>query len=337
MIALVARILSGSNGPLLIAAVVFVAAAGLVWAVGSLVGRGRRHTVEDALAPYSIGQVDTRSARRPAGPPQLVDSALLRRAVSAVGELAASRGLLQHLERRLARARLRVRPAEALFLYAVALVVGILLGLVGGLVWAVVALVVVAIAPWAALEALARRRVNAFVAQMPDMLQLLATTLRSGFSLLQGLDQVSQQLSDPIGEEIRPAVAEARLGRSIVDALGEVASMIGNRDFRWVVAAIGIQREVGGNLAELLDTVADTMTERQRLRREAQTLSAEGRIGAIIISIMPAAIGLFVYAVNPGYIHPLFHSAIGEIFFYGSIALAVVGILWTRKIVQIEV
>jgi tight adherence protein B len=169
------------------------------------------------------------------------------------------------------------------------------------------------------------------------MLQLLGTTLRSGFSIIQGLTTVSQQLSDPIGKDMRHVVAEARLGRSLVDALHEVALRVRSDDFEWVVTAIGIQREVGGNLAELLDIVADTMIARARIRGEARTLTAEGRIGAAVISILPIAIGFFVYAVNPSYISPLFHEAFGEILFYGSIGLGVIGIYWTRKLVDIEV
>ena len=103
------------------------------------------------------------------------------------------------------------------------------------------------------------------------------------------------------------------------------------------MTAIGIQREVGGNMAELLDIVADTMIARARIRREAHTLTAEGRIGAAVISILPIAIGVFVYSVNPSYISPLFHQAFGEILFYGSIVLGVIGIFWVSKIVDIEV
>ena len=132
-------------------------------------------------------------------------------------------------------------------------------------------------------------------------------------------------------------MAEARLGRPLVDALNEVAQRVHSEDFEWVVTAIGIQREVGGNLAELLDIVADTMIARARIRREARTLTAEGRIGAVVISVLPIAIGLFVYAVNPGYINPLLHQAFGEILFYGSIVLGVIGIFWVRKLVDIEV
>ena len=191
--------------------------------------------------------------------------------------------------------------------------------------------------PWFSLGLVAGRRRRAFADQLPDMLQLLSTTLRSGFSVLQGLDTVARQLSGPLGKEMRGVVAEARLGRSIVTSLTEVARRAKNEDLEWVATAIGIQQEVGGNLAELLDIVAETMNARSRLRREAHALTAEGRIGAIIISILPVAIGLFVYLVNPSYVSPLFHTTLGEILFYGSITLGVAGVFWLRRIVEFEV
>jgi tight adherence protein B len=169
------------------------------------------------------------------------------------------------------------------------------------------------------------------------MLQLLGTTLRSGFSILQGLDTVAAQIPDPAGKEMRHVVAEARLGRSLASALEEVSERVRSDDFKWVVAAIGIQREVGGNLAELLDIVADTMNARSRLRQEAHTLTAEGRIGAIVISLLPVAIGLFVYSVNPGYLSPLFHTGTGKLMFYGCLGLALAGMVWLRQVVKIEI
>jgi tight adherence protein B len=242
------------------------------------------------------------------------------------------------VKRLLDQADLPVRPAEALFVYLVGVVVGGALGLlIGNAIWGLIALGIVGAVPWVALVSVARRRTATFTAQLPDMLQLLGTTLRSGFSILQGLDTVAQQLSDPIGKEMRHVVAEARLGRPLVDALTEVAQRVHSDDFQWVVTAIGIQREVGGNLAELLDIVAETMTARARIRQEARTLTAEGRIGAIVISVLPIFIGLFVYSVNPTYISPLFHEALGEILFYGSIVLGLIGIYWVRKLVDIEV
>ncbi len=323
----------------LVAILVLPAAGLLAWGILSIVWRERPRRLDDALAPYRVGTpsaqgavVSTTSAS------DLVESPFLQRAVAAVADMATRRGVLQIVKRLLDQADIPIRPAEALFVYLVGTVVGGTLGLlIGNALWGIVALAGLGVLPWVALMTLAKRRTATFTAQLPDMLQLLGTTLRSGYSILQGLDTVAQQLPDPIGKEIRHVVAEARLGRNLVEALTEVAQRVRSDDFEWVVTAIGIQREVGGNLAELLDIVAETMIARARIRREAHTLTAEGRIGAVVISVMPIAIGLFVYAVNPSYIRPLFHQAFGEILFYGSIGLMLVGILWVRKLVDIEV
>ncbi len=323
---------------ILVAILVAPAAALLAWAVISVSLRERPRRLHDALAPYSVGGMSHPGISAPDGASEFVETPVMQRVVAGLADLAARRGVLQHLKRLLDQADLPVRPAEGLFVYVVSVVLGGTFGLLlGNAVWGLIGLGAVAVVPWIVLGALAKRRTTAFTEQLPDMLQLLGTTLRSGFSILQGLDTVSHQLPDPIGKEIRHVVAEARLGRPLVEALTEVAQRVRSDDFEWVVTSIGIQREVGGNLAELLDIVADTMNDRARLRREAHTLTAEGRIGAVVISVLPVALGLFVYSVNPSYIHPLLHEAFGEILFYGSIVLGVIGIFWLRKLVDIEV
>jgi tight adherence protein B len=101
--------------------------------------------------------------------------------------------------------------------------------------------------------------------------------------------------------------------------------------------AIRIQREVGGNLAELLVTVAETMTERERLRRDVNALTAEGKISAIVLGILPVGLGLFIYTANPGYMDPLFDKTIGKIMLFGSIALAGFGFYWMKKMIEIDI
>jgi tight adherence protein B len=338
MTAPLAEVLSGTGGALLIALLVLVAVVGIVWAVSIIVAYDRQPKLEDALSPYGAGRTTERDAAVVAKNQGLVETPFLQRVVNSVGEIATRRGVLQYLEGMLRQADLSVRPAEALFLYLAAVVLALVFGLVlGGPFWALGAGAVVALVPWAALTTLATRRTDKFTAQLPDMLRLLGTTLRSGFSILQGLDTVADQLSEPTGELMRQVVSEVRLGRPLVDALTDVTEETRSEDFAWVVSAIAVQREVGGNLAELLDIVAETMNARARLRREVKTLTAEGRLGATIISLMPIAIGLFVYSVNPGYLTPLFHSTPGKIVVFGSIALAIVGILWIRSVVKIEV
>ena len=322
----------------LISLLILPAAALLTWGVLSVVTWSRRPAIEKTLAPYSVGRTADSVAESEASDPEFVRTPILQRAINLVAEIATRRGILAVVEARLDQADLPVRPAEALFLYLVVTILGGAFALLlGNVIWGIVVTAVLAILPWTVLEALAVRRTRAFVAQLPDMLQLLGTTLRSGFSILQGLDTVAVQLPDPAGKEMRHVVAEARLGRSLSSALDEVVQRVKSDDFEWVVSAIGIQREVGGNLAELLDIVAETMNARARLRQEAHTLTAEGRIGAIVISVLPVAIGLFVYSVNPTYLSPLFHTGTGKLMFFTSLGLALAGMLWLRRIVKIEI
>jgi tight adherence protein B len=323
----------------LVAVLVLPAAGLLAWGVLTVATWRRKPALEKTLAPYTVGYArESNATAHASGDSDIVQSPLLQRAIDAVAEAAARRGLLAIVEAKIDQADLPLRPAEALFLYLVVTVLGGAIGfLLGNFFWGAGAFAALAILPWVIVAVLAVRRTRAFVSQLPDMLQLLGTTLRSGFSILQGLDTVAVQLPEPMGKEMRHVVAEARLGRPLSSALDEVAQRVKSEDFEWVVSAIGIQREVGGNLAELLDIVAETMNARSRLRQEAHTLTAEGRIGAIVISVLPIGIGIFIYGTNRSYLDPLLHSGLGQVMFYGCIGLALAGMLWMRKIVKIEI
>ncbi|MDP9441029.1 MAG: VWA domain-containing protein [Actinomycetota bacterium] len=319
-------------GVLLIVLLVALAAAFLV---GGVVAIARRDGggLDDTLAVYgpSAGAVEV------VGDRELAQTAVVKRAVAATARFADERGLLDKVEAKLEQADLPVRPAEALFFYVVALVVGAVLGLaLKGVFGAALALIVVGLGPLAVVNAMATRRQRKFTAQLPDMLQLWASTLRAGFSLLQGADAVADQVDDPMGKELRRVLVEARLGRPLELALEDSARRVNSEDFDWTVMAIKIQREVGGNLAELLDTVADTMVARERLRRDVRTLTAEGRISAIVLGILPVAIGAAVYVLNPGYLDPLFQRTVGQIMLVGGILMGIAGFAWMKKIINIE-
>jgi tight adherence protein B len=323
----------------LVSLLVLPAAGLLAWGVISVATWRRKPALEKTLAPYTVGYGrESTATPNASGDQEMIQTPLLQRAIDAVAEAAARRGLLAIVEAKIDQADLPLRPAEALFLYLVVTVLGgAIVFLLGNWFWGAGVFAALAILPWVIVGILAVRRTRAFVSQLPDMLQLLGTTLRSGFSILQGLDTVAIQLPEPMGKEMRHVVAEARLGRPLSSALDEVAQRVKSEDFEWVVSAIGIQREVGGNLAELLDIVADTMNARSRLRQEAHTLTAEGRIGAIVISLLPIAIGVFIYGTNRSYLTPLLHTGLGQVMFYGCIAAALAGMLWMRKIVKIEI
>jgi tight adherence protein B len=187
------------------------------------------------------------------------------------------------------------------------------------------------------LNFLASRRRKKFQAQLPDMLQLLSGTLRAGYSLMQGVEAVSQEISEPMAREIRRVVTEARLGRELEESLDAVAERMDSDDFAWAVMAIRIQREVGGNLAELLLTVAETMTARERLRRDVNALTAEGKISAIVLGILPVGLGLAMYAINRDYIETLWQAGAGQLALAGAVLLMVVGFYWMKKTIEIDI
>jgi tight adherence protein B len=140
-----------------------------------------------------------------------------------------------------------------------------------------------------------------------------------------------------MARELRRVLAEARLGRPLDEALQDVAVRMKSLDFDWAVMAIRIQREVGGNLAELLTTVADTMVQRSRLRGEVKTLTAEGRLSAIIMGLLPIGLGGFMFMSSPEYIQTLFQSFAGWAMVIGSAVAGLAGFAWLQKIIKIEV
>jgi tight adherence protein B len=184
--------------------------------------------------------------------------------------------------------------------------------------------------------AVARRR-KRFVLQLPDALTTLAGSLRAGRSLGQALEALAREMPSPMGRELRKIVAEVRLGRPLGAVLDDAVARVGSPDFRWAVLAIQIQADVGGNLAELLGQVAETMRARSRLRGEVRALTAEGRASAGMLVVMPPALGAVMYAVNPSYMKPLFTQSAGHIILGVSVVMMVLGFLWMKKIVTIDV
>ncbi len=182
-----------------------------------------------------------------------------------------------------------------------------------------------------------RRRRAAFADQLPDVLQLMAGSLRSGFSLPQSLDAVVREGTQPASDEFYRAIAEARVGIDLDVALDGVASRMQSTDLRWTVMAIRIQREVGGNLAEILGNTITTMRERAALHRHVRALSAEGRLSAWILIALPLALGGWLFLTDRHYLSPLFNTALGVLVLTGAGVLFVIGVFWMRAAIKVEV
>jgi tight adherence protein B len=262
------------------------------------------------------------------------------RHLSAQAEAVAQRrGLTGAINSALDSANILLRPGEAIAAaIGLAAVAGGLVAVLmksflwGGLVFLVAVLIVFAL-----VERVGRQERNRFVQQLPDTLTLMATSLRAGYSLVQAVESVAGESPNPAGREFGRAVAESRLGRPVVQSLQGIAERMNSEDFRWTVMAIEIQREVGGNLSEVLQTVADTMVARNRLRGEVKALTAEGRISAIVLVLIPVVLFGFLLIVNPNYLEPLLSDPIGVAALAVAGLLLVFGVFWLRRLVDIEV
>lgn len=326
--------LSGGIRPVEVAALVVAAVALLAFAIIQVALRPGRHLPE-ILEEYRIGQPEAPTPSRRRGP---VTIPSLRRLAEAMSAFAERRGFRAGLQSRIQQAGLAVTAGELLLTVTLGGLLLVALGaLLAGPLGALLALAVSAIAPPATLQALADRRRRKIESQLVDLLKLLAASLRSGFSLLQGLGATIGRVPEPMAGEVRRAFAATRVGVPVEDALAAAAERSGSRDFKWVVTAIRIQREVGGNLAEILDTVAETMKARSRLHREVRTLTAEGRLSAFILAAMPFLVGLFVQLSDPGYLAALFDTVFGNIAIVGGLVLEIVGCFWLYRTVQIEI
>jgi tight adherence protein B len=182
----------------------------------------------------------------------------------------------------------------------------------------------------------AARRQAAFADQLDDSLQLMASSLRAGHSLLRAVDAVSQDADRPTADEFARIVNETRVGRDLNDAMDEVAERMGSDDFTWVAQAVAIHREVGGNLAEVLDAVGHTIRERNSIRRQVKALSAEGKLSAVVLMGLPFGIIGFIYLTNPGYLAGFTESLVGYAMLGVAAVMMIVGGLWLKKTVAIR-
>lgn len=286
-----------------------------------------RYTLRRSVARDNEGTASTGLSRVAAG------------LMAVTNRIAASPARRDKLVTRLSRADVSLTPGEwiavqALIAFAAGALGALALGsLPAGLLLAVIGFA--ASSGWLSLKG--RRRLRAFDEHLPAALQLVASSLRSGFSLAQALDGVVREGIDPIAGELNRALAEARLGMTLEDALDGIGDRMASTDFTWVVMAIRIQREVGGNLAEILLNTAGVMRERARLRRQVKALSAEGRLSAYVLLALPLFMAAYMFTLRRSYIRPLYTTGLGIGMLVFGVFLIVTGTLWMRKVVRVEV
>jgi tight adherence protein B len=285
-----------------------------------------------------LAQVDRFALSQPVTAKADSDGALARAALALSAQVVRSRGLEERIAAQLDRANLRLKPHEWMLMRALfSFAGGILLALFAGPLGLPVGLVSVWVGTAMFRRIRADRRARAFAAQLPDALQLIVGSLRTGFSLTQAIEAMIRELPDPLSTEFARAMGETRLGVPLEDALDRVAQRMACTDLSWAVVAVRVQREVGGNLAEVLETTVATMRERDSLRRHVRALSAEGRLSAYVLVAMPFALAAFMFFLRREYLRPLYTHPLGILMLAAGGFLVLAGSFWMSRMVKIKV
>ena len=297
----------------------------------------RPMSLEDRISKYS------RAASNASAPPSgksESDAALTQAKTAAAGVLQRNAGLEAKISARLASAGSELKSSEWLLIHAAFFVGMGLLGLLlggGGILIGLLFLVVGAVGPWLYLGFRQSRRKKAFAQSLPDTLQLMSGSLAAGLSLAQSVDTIVREGGDPMAGEFKRVLVETRLGVPLEDALDGITQRFQSKDFDWVVMAIRIQRQVGGNLAELLDTVAATIREREYVRRQVDALAAEGKLSAYVLTALPPLFLLYLTFAQRDYVMPLFTDIRGLVMLVGATVWLLIGAFIMSKLVKVEV
>jgi tight adherence protein B len=299
-------------------------------ACGFLFASAKGSWVKTRLAPHVEGARATR--RREKGERLRALAGLFR----ATEQAFAHRGVWLKLQRKLERADLPLRTVEFVYLmvggaFVVAFFavmtgrssLGILIGFgIGALI------------PYTWVSFKARRRMNAFEDQLPDLLVTLAASLKAGHSFKQGLQTIVDEGHEPASKELGRVITDTRLGRPMDEALSDTAERIGSKNFSFVITAVTIQRQVGGSLAGLFDMVADTVRQRQQFARKIKGLTAMGRASAYVLIGLPFFVAFALTVLNPSYMSPLYNSSTGHHLIFGGLIMMGFGSLILKKLVS---
>jgi tight adherence protein B len=300
----------------------------------------RRTVVQERLGQFTqTGQVLSLPTEEPARQSTNLSTAL-NRAI-------AGRGFADRIQRELARADVKLNVAEYLALHVLLMIGFFAVGwLVGGrsLFIGILAGIGALFVPRLYLGYQQRQRLRNFDNQLGDMLNLVVNGLRAGYSPMQALESVGRELPPPISVEFHRVVQEIQLGLPQEAALANLTRRVPSADLDFVVTAMNVQREVGGNLAEILDNISYTIRERVRIKGEIATLTAQGQITAWVISLLPIGLGLFLYIINRSYMNNIFGPPIvfglpicGIAMVATALIMISTGFAIVQKIVDIEV
>ncbi|HET9752888.1 MAG TPA: type II secretion system F family protein [Myxococcales bacterium] len=231
-----------------------------------------------------------------------------------------------------------VEPRQILLLNLAALVGFAAAGFcMGGLFTAGLAAVAGFFAPAVAVRFYRRRRVKRFETQLTDALQQLANGLRAGLALAQAMEQVGREAQAPLAQEFGLFTKEIKLGMPMDEALAAMAARVGSEDLELVATSTNIARQLGGNLAEVFETIAATIRERFRLEGRIAALTSQGKLQGVVVALLPLGVGFFLSAYRPDLMQPMFESAFGYVLVGAIVLLQATGFFFIRRIVAIDV
>ncbi|MFF1382469.1 type II secretion system F family protein [Arthrobacter sp. NPDC058288] len=277
------------------------------------------------------------SRRRPAETPIHSSNLtkLTNQAVDTINKGLRSRGSALLSREKLENAGLKKQPGDYLLTAGSVTFVAMVLGfLLGGVLFAALMLILAPVGLILFLNVLVARRRKKFDEQVPDTLQMLAGGLRAGHSLLRSIDAAAEESEAPIKEELNRVVNETRIGRDLGESLNEVARRTANDDFASITRAIDIHREVGGDLAHVLDNVNETIRDRNQIRGQIRALSAEGRMSAIVLMALPIVMFIGLTLFNPMYSKVFLTTVPGYLMILVAICLLVVGGFWLNRLIK---
>lgn len=317
---------------ILVAGIGFLVTMGIFFVISRAVSRSEE-MIEERLGQFVSREADEKPMDKKAerGPSKISRG---------INQAVAEKSFARNIATSLARANLKLTVGEYIILViASVLGTGLLFFLImhQSLILTLAGLVVGFFLPRFYLKMRQGRRLKAFNNQLGDALNLLANGLHSGYSLLQAMDAVAREMPPPMSEEFQRVVREVGLGISIERAMNNMLRRIPSDDLDLMITAINVQHEVGGNLAQILETISHTIRERVRIKGEIAVLTAQGRISGYIVSFLPIGLGLLLFILNPKYITPMFQEPCGIIMIAVGAIMMGLGFVAIRKIVNIEV
>jgi tight adherence protein B len=314
---------------LFVVALVMATYAAITYLPGVLAAREMGQRLRDVGAPTIEPSGDAPSILREEamGPLPAIDRA--------VAQTAAGTGLLRLIDRSGVKA-----TASGIVLTS------LVLALTGWLLAAIltpkefvrpIAAAIGLLLPFVFLSVRAAKRLKRFEEQFPEALDLLARGIRAGHAFQTAMGMVADEMPDPVGPEFKKAFDQQNFGLPIKEALNQLAERIGLLDVRFFVTAVTIQRETGGNLAEILDNLAHVVRERFKILRQVRVHTAHGRFTGYVLLALPAALAIALSYINPDFMGPLFRERLGQMMIVAGLILQTIGFFWIRQVIKIEV